>query len=152
MIDRARFNWRYLFRLALGAVFIWASVGKIADLAGFAGEIHNYHILPVPLENLLAMTLPWIELLAGVALVLNVLPRGATLLLGIALGVFILAIGSAIVRDLDIACGCFGTSDATRTGWFALLRDVGFLVLAVLGYPWGESRSPKSVVRPAEAV
>jgi putative oxidoreductase len=133
-------GWRYIFRLALGLVFIWASLAKIGDLAGFAAEMHNYHILPLALENLFAMTLPWVELVAGVALVVNLAPRAATLLLGGLLAVFLLAILSAIARDLDIACGCFGTADATRTGWIALLRDVGLLVVALLGYPWGRTQ------------
>lgn len=143
-------GWRYLFRLALGIVFVWASLAKIGDLAGFAAEMHNYHILPIGLENLFAMTLPWIELLAGVALVVNFAPRAATILLGGLLVVFLLAILSAIIRNLDIACGCFGTSDATRTGWIALLRDVGFLVLAGVGYPWGAA-ARLGAARPATA-
>ncbi len=130
-------GWRYIFRLALGLVFVWASLAKIGDVPGFAGEMHNYRILPIGLENVFAMTLPWIELLAGVALVVNIAPRSATIILGALLAVFLLAILSAVIRNLDIACGCFGTSDATRTGWVATFRDLGFLALALLGYPWG---------------
>ena len=129
------FDWRYLFRIALGIVFIWAALAKIADLPAFAKEIHNFRMVPVALENLFAITLPWIELVAGVGLVVNLVPRSGTLLLGGLLVVFMIAIAVAIVRGLDIDCGCFGTSDAASTGWMTLLRDVGFLALAFLGYP-----------------
>ena len=129
------FDWRYLFRIALGIVFIWAALAKIADLQAFAKEIHNFRMVPVALENLFAVTLPWIELVAGVGLVVNRVPRSGTLLLGGLLVVFMAAIAVAIVRGLDIACGCFGTADAASTGWMTLLRDVGFLALAFLGYP-----------------
>ena len=54
-------------------------------------------------------------------------------------------------RDLDVACGCFGTHDAARTGWLTLFRDLGMLALAFLGYPWG-GEAPHSVTREAEAV
>jgi len=92
-------------------------------------------MLPVALENLFAMTMIWIEVLAGLALVANVAPRSATLLLGGLLVVFLVAIGQAVARNLDIDCGCFGTSDATKTGFTALARDIAFLALAWFGYP-----------------
>ena len=38
------FDWRYLFRLALGVVFLAAALPKIADPVGFASDIHNYRI------------------------------------------------------------------------------------------------------------
>jgi putative oxidoreductase len=130
-------DWRYVFRLVLGGVFLASALGKIADPAGFARDIHNYHMLPLVAENVFALVLPWIELLTGLALVFNHAPKGATLLGGTLLVVFLIAIAQAVVRNLDIDCGCFGTKDASQTGWLALLRDFGFLVLALLGWPRG---------------
>ena len=152
MIEASRpFGWRYFFRLALGALFIWAALAKIVDRPAFAQQIHNFRMLPGPLENLFAMTLPWVELLAAVLIVTNLAPRGGTLTLGVLLIAFSIAILAAIARDLDVACGCFGTHDAARTGWLTLFRDLGMLALAFLGYPWG-GEAPHSVTREAEAV
>jgi uncharacterized membrane protein YphA (DoxX/SURF4 family) len=128
-------DWRYLFRLALGVVILAAALPKIADPGSFAVDIHNYRLLPAVLENVAALTLPWIELVAGVALVLNLAPKAGTLVAGGLMVVFLIAIGLAVARNLDIECGCFGTYDASRTGWATLLRDAGFLALAVLGWP-----------------
>jgi uncharacterized membrane protein YphA (DoxX/SURF4 family) len=128
-------DWRWLFRAVLGVLFIWAALAKIADLPTFAQQIHNFRMLPVPLENLFAVTLPWIELVAGLALVTNLAPRAGTVILGGLLLVFLVAILAAIARDLDISCGCFGTRDAGTTGWKTLGRDLAFLALAVIGYP-----------------
>jgi uncharacterized membrane protein YphA (DoxX/SURF4 family) len=142
-------GWRYLFRFALGALFLWASLAKIADLSRFAADIHNFRLVPLPFVNLFAMTLPWVELLAGVLLVLNVAPRAGVIILGGLLLVFMVAIVSAMARNLDITCGCFGTQDAAMTGGVTLLRDLGFLALAILGYPWGglrPGRAPAPVV------
>lgn len=151
MIEDVRpFGWRYLFRLALGFLFIWAALAKIADLPAFAAQVHNFRMLPLPLENLFALTLPWVELVAGVVLVTNLAPRAGTIILGALLLVFFIAILAAIIRNLDIGCGCFGTHDAARTGWITLLRDLGMLALAILGYP--RSRQTSSASQPAEAV
>ena len=135
MIEQPVWGWRYLPRLALGVIFIWASLAKIGNIDGFASDLHHYRLLPLAAQNLFAMTLPWIEFLAGLALVVNVAPRAGSLVLGVMLAVFIAAILSAMARGLDIACGCFGTADATRTGWVAFARDLAFLTLAWLGYP-----------------
>ena len=148
MKDLAPLGWRYLLRVLLGLVFVWAALAKIGDLAGFAREIHNYRAVPLSAENVLAMTIPWIELVAGLALFLNVFPRGATLTLGGLLLVFFVLILSAIVRGLDIECGCFGTSDAARTDWLTLLRDTAFLLLAWFGYPRREPAPARATWNP----
>jgi uncharacterized membrane protein YphA (DoxX/SURF4 family) len=133
-------DWRYLLRFALGALFIWAALAKIADVPGFVAEVHNFRMVPVALENIFAMTLPWIELVAGIALIMNVAPRSGLIVLGGLLVVFFVAILAAIIRNLDISCGCFGTSDASQTGWITLLRDVVFLAMAFFGWPkWGST-------------
>ena len=128
-------GWRYLFRLALGVVFLWAALAKIGDMAGFAGDIHNYRMLPVAMENVFALVLVWTELVLGLALVTNLAPRSATLLGGALLVMFFIAILQAVLRNLDIDCGCFGTTDAKQAGIEALVRDVIFLAMAWLGYP-----------------
>jgi len=126
---------RYLARFALGVIFLWASLAKLSDVGGFASDIHNYRMLPTAIQNLFAMGMVWIEILVGIALVANVAPRSATLLGGAMLVMFLAAIGQAVARNLDIDCGCFGTSDATKTGVVALVRDAVFLGLAWVGYP-----------------
>ncbi len=147
MIEQPVWGWRYVPRLLLGAIFIWASLAKIGNIDGFATDLHHYRVLPLAFENVLAVTLPWIEVLAGIALVLNFAPRAGSVILGVMLVVFIGAILSAMVRNLDIACGCFGTADATRTGWIALLRDVAFLALAWAGYPRERGTRPLPTVQ-----
>lgn len=128
-------DWRWLCRAVVGGVFIWAALAKISDISGFAMEIHNYRMLPVAFENMAAMTMVWIELIAGLAVVLNLAPRsGNWILIGLLI-LFMVAIGQAIARGLDIDCGCFGTSDATRVGWIAMGRDIVLLALAWIGHP-----------------
>lgn len=128
-------GWRYLLRAAVGAVFIWAALAKISDISGFAAEIGYYRMLPLAFQNLLAITMVWIELVAGVAVLVNVAPRSATIVLFGMLVLFFVAIGQAVLRGLDIDCGCFGTSDGAKVGVTALVRDVVLLAMAWLGYP-----------------
>ncbi len=98
-----------LIRLILGVVFLWASLAKLLAPAAFFGALLGYQLpLGETTLRLLALTLPWLELLCGAALIGNfwpetVRPVVAALCLG-----FILALTQALLRGLPVDCGCFG--------------------------------------------
>jgi uncharacterized membrane protein YphA (DoxX/SURF4 family) len=120
-------------QVVTGVLFAWAGLAKIGDLRGFAEQIHNFRMIPIPLENLVAISLPWIELVAAMALVFGVRARaGAGLATGM-LAVFTVAVLVALARGLDIECGCFGTHDATRVGWVKVGQNLLMLALAFVG-------------------
>ena len=119
-------------QIATGIVFGVAGLAKVGDLGAFAEQIHNFRLVPVPLENLLAMTLPWIELVAAMALILGIRARDGAILAAGAMGVFTVAVLAAVIRGLDIECGCFGTADASRVGIVKVLQNLGFLLVAVV--------------------
>jgi putative oxidoreductase len=123
--------WELLARLILGGVFLYAGTVKIIDPGAFAGDIANYRLLPHELINLLAITLPWIEVVAGALLVFGRWPKASALILTLLMVVFLIAIAQALARGLDIRCGCFGTVEGGHVGAMALLRDGVFLALGV---------------------
>ena len=100
-------------------------------MSAFATDIHNYRVLPIALENLAAMTMPWIEVLAGLALILNVRARGGAALTAAMMIVFTLAVGQAIARDISITCGCFGKAGAATTGYVKLVENLLMTATAV---------------------
>ena len=119
-----------LAQLAIGVLFLVAALGKIGDLSNFALQVHNYRLAPLWSQNFIAMTLPWVELLAGLALVLGVRPRaGAAILLALMIG-FTVAVGVAWARGLDFECGCFGKASASRIGAQKFLENLGWTVVA----------------------
>ena len=120
-------------QLLLGALFVVAALAKIVDVASLAREVHNFRLVPFWSENLLAMTLPWIELVAGLALVLGIRARAGAWVAGALLAGFTLGIALAMARGLNFECGCFGTADATRVGWVKLAENLGMLALAAVG-------------------
>jgi uncharacterized membrane protein YphA (DoxX/SURF4 family) len=121
-----------LCRWLAGGVFLYAGAVKAGDVAAFAGEIAHYQLLPNVFNVLLAATLPYIEMLAGTLLVFNRRVRAAALVVGGLNLVFIIALVSALVRGLDIDCGCFGVvAQGASTVVPALLRDVLLMVPVV---------------------
>ena len=119
-------------RLVVGVIFVYASVYKIIEPGSFAKSIWFYHLVPGSLINLIALVLPWVELLAGLGLIFGVLYRGAALWVNAMTVVFIAALTSAVARGLNIDCGCFeAAEDATGSAWQSLIFDWGLLVLTL---------------------
>ena len=114
-------------RLILGIVFIWAAIHKIAHPADFAQDIYNYRMLPHTFINFMALTLPWLEIICGVLIILGIFVRGSALLIGFMLFIFIIAISFALLRGLDISCGCFSSGGGNEGHGVAvdlLIRDI----------------------------
>lgn len=118
-------------RLVVGGIFIYASADKLMNPAAFAEVIHHYRIVPFPLLHLCAHLLPVVELVCGLALVLGIRQRGAALLAGGLTLIFMAAITSALIRNLDISCGCFNTDGGHSVGLDLLWRDGILLALCL---------------------
>ncbi len=134
-------------RVALGVVLIVASLDKIQHPEAFAQNIANYRILPYPFIPGMAIFLPWLEIVTGSLLVLGMWTEASAALACGLLLVFILAISQALVRNLDISCGCFDTNPAAHrmTRW-TLYWDVIWLGWAVLVFLFDRGRYSISVL------
>lgn len=123
-----------LIRIVLGVVFLYASMHKIIYPAAFAQTLFHYQVFPNLLVNLTAIVLPWLEVVLGLSLISGILLPGAVFLSNILLSLFLVLLLSAVLRGLDIDCGCFVTGQASENGvsmgWYAL-RDGVFLALAL---------------------
>jgi uncharacterized membrane protein YphA (DoxX/SURF4 family) len=124
-------------RIYLAVVFILSGLDKINDLASFAQSIENYRILPLSLVNIIAIFVPWIELVAGGLLLLGFyIKENSTLILALLI-IFTAAIISAVLRDLDIDCGCQGTFDGQKVGILKIIENSALMIVSFLSirYP-----------------
>jgi uncharacterized membrane protein YphA (DoxX/SURF4 family) len=123
-------------RLVLGAFFVYASLDKIWSPAAFAKIVYQWQVVgPLP-SNLVAVTLPWVELVAGLLLLAGVWRRESALVVALMLAVFILAAASVMARGIDVEnCGCVSVAKAESAssrlpawtkgvGWFLVTRNV----------------------------
>ena len=118
-------------RLFLGFIFIYAGGVKIADPAAFGDSIANYRLVPNFLVHFVAITLPWIEVIAGILLIFGIAVKENATIFNALLVAFIVMILLAIIRGLDIECGCFGTSDGNTIGITKILENLGLLLLGL---------------------
>lgn len=120
-----------IFRLILGSVFIFAAIDKISDPYIFAADIRNYQILPDVFSNMVALVLPWIEFFCGLFLIFGFYTRTSALLIASMLVVFIFAISLAMMRGLNIDCGCYhNMGSSTKIGFKKLIEDSIYFIMA----------------------
>jgi uncharacterized membrane protein YphA (DoxX/SURF4 family) len=110
-------------RLAFRAV-------KVLEPLAFAQNVRNYQLVGQSLSFVAAIILPWLEILAGLALILGVWTRGAALVVTGLLVFFTVLTAVTMARGLDVDCGCFG-SLSRKSGWSVVLEDLGMLALGL---------------------
>jgi uncharacterized membrane protein YphA (DoxX/SURF4 family) len=139
-------------RLALGGIFFLSGLTKLGVPAAFTETINSDEMpLPAALVQVMAVGLPPLEILIGLALLFGVLTR---LMAGLSAGlmvVFLIAMIQAAARGLDPNCGCFagptgnplglqlvkmlgpiGTFLANeRVGVVSITRDLVFLLIGL---------------------
>ena len=129
----AKVVWRAIAVL-IGGLFVYAGAVKIIDPVEFARDIDNYKMLPWQPSVWLALYLPWLEILCGLALITRILFRGAVFIVTGLMIVFIVASIVAKARGLDVSCGCFGHASQHLNFTWHLVLD--FLLLGGLLLLW----------------
>ncbi|WP_045212863.1 MauE/DoxX family redox-associated membrane protein [Desulfonatronovibrio magnus] len=119
-----------ILRLYIGGLFIFASMYKINYGAEFAETIASYQLVPYWSVNFLAITMPWLELICGIMLVVGFRARSATVLIAFMLVLFTIAVLINLLRDSPISCGCFSSSDEPIS-WMTVIRDITWLLMCV---------------------
>ena len=120
-------------RVVVGGVWVAAGLLKLPDPTESVRAVRNYRILPESLVPFVGHTLPVLEVLIGVCLLVGLLVRANAVVSCVLLTAFIVGIASAWARGLSIECGCFGGSGGTLGDYAAkypweIARDVGLLV------------------------
>ncbi len=120
-------------RWILGFTFIYASFHKIISPADFAKIVYGYDLFPEILINLIAIIIPFQELIAGLALIVGIYPRSAAVIINTLLLAFITVLAINLIRGNEFDCGCFsaGQSGYPSSPGVTLIRDVIYFILGM---------------------
>lgn len=133
-----------VFRLIVGGVLVFAGYLKAFNPSKAKMAVRAYEALPIPVANILGVALPWIEIGAGLLLILGVAVRHTSIFSGALMLLFIVAIGQAWARGLSIDCGCFGGGgqvDAKDTKYVQeIVRDFGLGLMSLYLFRYPTSR------------
>ncbi len=128
-----------ILRVIISLLFIYAGVEKINDPSTFATAIENYRLFPFPLINLLAVFFPWLEMFAGILLLFNTLPKENLALIFSLTLIFTFAVSIALIRGINIDCGCYGVLGAQKVGIQKIIENTLILIIcAVLFFNSGK--------------
>ena len=129
-------------RVLLGGLLFYAGFAKMQNLPKFAEDIAHFRMLPEALSHVLAIVLPWNEIVVGSLLIFGIWSRAAALASLFLFTVFSIAVASAIARKLNINCGCMGDAGASKVGLLKLAEDAAYL--AVSAYVYFATVPPKA--------
>ena len=117
-------------RWILGITFIYASYYKIMSPTDFAKVVYGYNLFPEVLISLIAIILPFVELISGLSLLLGIYPRSAALIINGLLLAFIFILTINIIRGHEFDCGCFSTKK-TGSPKLMVARDVIYFIMGL---------------------
>jgi putative oxidoreductase len=120
-----------ILRVYIGYIFIYASISKIMDPAIFAENIAAYRIVPFFGLNLVAIILPWVELICGFFLIAGVRTRATAIILSGLLFMFTVFVIINIYRDSPITCGCFDNV-GEPIGWPKVAKNTTWLIMTLM--------------------
>jgi len=118
-------------RWILGGIFVYASYDKVLAPAVFAKIIYGYDLFPAPFINLIAIIVPFLELVTGIALIIGFYPRSAALMVNAMLLFFITALSINLIRGHEFDCGCFSINSGAQETFAGTLIFRDFLLLAL---------------------
>jgi uncharacterized membrane protein YphA (DoxX/SURF4 family) len=119
-----------ILRLVMGIIFIYASMTKIPYPAEFAKNVEAYRLFPYWSINVIAVFLPWLEMICGLFLIIGLLTRASAAVLTVLIAGFTIGLTINVIRGSPISCGCFD-SVGSQIGWYDVVRDIVLLLLTV---------------------
>src|SRR5437764_1143126 len=102
-----------VIRMVLGVTLLVAAMPKIRRPEEFLQAVYAYELLKRSQSTIVAIALPFLELVFGFCLIAGWLIRGASLGAVLMFLVFSVAVAAAWWRGLDISCGCFDSRSSS---------------------------------------
>jgi uncharacterized membrane protein YphA (DoxX/SURF4 family) len=122
----------FLIRALIGALFVFAGAGKVGHFDDLAAAIAGFRILPQAVIAPLAVLLPFFEIGLGLYIIFGLFTRAAAIVAAVQLGIYSIAIASAVIRHIPANCGCFGPQDRATADWPHVLIDLALAAVCAL--------------------
>lgn len=126
----------WVCRLVLGGLFVFAGYTKLRNPLLFEMAVDTYRLLPSAGVIAVAWSLPWLEVLLGILLLVGWKISYVSSFTALLLAGFLLTMGITYTRGIEANCGCFGFGE--RISPLTVGRDSLLFVMALFlaGYSW----------------
>lgn len=113
----------------VGGIYVYAGLGKVFFPAYFGRALTEYKLIPSILHSSIRTVLPWVELVFGILLLMNMLPRISSIVLGLLTAAFMLTIGTHIMMGIRINdCGCFAQAVVVSKSIKSRYYEIGLII------------------------
>ena len=150
----------WIGRFVLGGVFVYAGFSKLLlpnthlwpmfvlkfslsmNLSSFAQQVESYKMISPEASQMVAHTLPFVEIVLGLLLLIGWRLRIWSAAVTLIMAGFLTAVSRAYLLHMDIDCVCFGIPEKL-TG-MTVVRDGAFTALALIMtiFAFIEAREP----------
>lgn len=117
-----------LLRCVLGGLFFWSGISKYQQLDVFYQAAQNYKVLSPVLTHLYSVFIPWLEIGAGLYLLIGLFTRWSAWACNAMIISFLIAITIVLIRGDAVDCGCFFGGEIETVSWGLFARDFGMLL------------------------
>ena len=117
-------------RVYMAWIFLQAGLSKIPDPALFAENVADYRIIPYFAVNLVALVLPWMELICAFFLFFGLRIKATATILSGLLMMFTFFVIVNIFRGVSMNCGCFDAV-GEPIGWTKVIQNTIWLLMTI---------------------
>ena len=119
--------------LLISGIFLFAGIMKLVNFGDFPEEIARYHVLPESLILYAALYLVFFEIFVAIAILIPKFRVNGAFCVFFLMMLFCLAIIYAMIRGIDVTCGCFGSNGSAflSNGFAFLFRDIILLLMSI---------------------
>jgi uncharacterized membrane protein YphA (DoxX/SURF4 family) len=126
----------FFLRIWVGLIFAFAGYSKLMEpVENFRGMLAEYGVIPYALLPVIAASVPWLEFIFGIFMILGFAVPFTSLGLAFFCLCFLVVIGSSdvLLNSASSQCGCFGINGPVHlTVWQVFIMDFINLIIAGL--------------------
>jgi len=123
----------FVLRLFIGYYLIYASMSKIPLPAQFAELLADYRLLPFWSINVMAVVVPWVELISGLFLIIGLRTKAAAIIIILLFISFNIFVGASVITGSPITCGCYDTV-GEPVSWLKVGKNTVWLLFTIQVY------------------
>jgi putative oxidoreductase len=128
--------------IIIPAVLVKSSLAHLSNPYSFLAAVYSYRLLARNAGLALSVISPFLQLSVAVCLISRTAATAAFGTGALLMGAFSVAQASAIVRGLDVKCGCFGSTSG-QVGSASLVFSAAMCFLCAIGCISNLRRTPR---------
>ncbi len=123
----------FALRMTVGGTMLLTGLSKLQHPYEFLSALYGYELFGPEGAILLALCVPWLEIVVGVSLLSGLLHGGAFLVATLLGAAFVFSQAHVLYNGIETACGCLLGAKESPVGPLTIAESTLFLSASLLG-------------------